>query len=130
MAHGRLSVEIVFLKLLLFPIARYKHFRCDLCFQFHFFNIEIWTFSYLVCFVIFNIEMLPLFVVIDLLLFMGVRIRIIDKFIELLLIYVHWICCYPFKLITVLLDPLLFHGFSESDLSNLLSNATFHLSHF
>jgi hypothetical protein len=119
MAHGRLSVEIVFLKLLLFPIARYKHFRCDLCFQFHFFNIEIWTFSYLVCFVIF-----------DLLLFMGVRIRIIDKFIELLLIYVHWICCYPFKLITVLLDPLLFHGFSESDLSNLLSNATFHLSHF
>ena len=73
--------------------------------------------------------MFSLFVVIDLFLFMRVRIGVIYELIQLLLINVNWIFSNPFKLITIFLDPFLFHGLSESDLGNLCPNATFHLRH-
>lgn len=129
MTHWSLSIEIVFLEGFIFPFTCPQHFCCYFCFQILFFDTKIWTFSNTVSFVHFYIKMFSLFVVIDLLLFMSVRIGVLYELIQLLLIHVNWLCSNPFKLITILLDPFLFHGFSESDLGNLCSNATFHLRH-
>lgn len=70
--------------------------------------------------------MLSLLVIVNLLLVVRVWICIFDELIKLLLVYVLRLLGDSFELVAFLLDPLLLHGLSKTNLGNLRADTTFH----
>ena len=129
LTHRCLSLKIVFLERLLFPVSSSKHFGSKLRLKDLLFSSKVFSFRHLISLCAFNCHVLTFFVVIYLLLIMRIRITIVNELLQLLLVKINWISCNPFKLIAVFLDPFLLHGFTKADLRNLRPNATFHFSY-
>ena len=128
-AHLSISFKVVLLECLVFPLARPQHLSGQLGLEHFSLGGELSALGDLVRLGCLHIEMLTFLEGVDLLLIVRVRIGIGNELVKLRLVYIHWGLGNPLKLITILLDPLLFHRLAKPYLCNLCSNTTFHLGH-
>lgn len=128
-SHRCFGIKVIFLKLLILPIACPQHLCRQHCLQFLPLSRKIRSLAHLVRFGDLQDNVLPLLEHVNLFLLVRVRVGIINELLKLLLVHVDWRLSDPLELTAILFNPLLFHGLSEPDLGNLRPDTTFHFGH-